>query len=458
MMTPRFANIPEAYAQIMQAALDAVEPRRAVLNALNSRLWETARAQGLRDPETAGRVLVLGAGKAAAPMAQGVVDSLRAGIRLSGLVVTKHGHGLQESDGALPGVRVVEATHPLPDAAGLAAGEEILRIAESATEDDLVIALISGGGSALLEALAPPITLEDWQRTTSLLLASGATITEINTLRKRLSRIKGGQLARAVAPASLITLVLSDVVGSPLDAIASGPTVPDKSSWRDAWQVVEKYQLQTRLPESVRTRLQAGVVRQLPENPGEGDPVFARALTRIVGDNQIATSAAAAMAQSLGYHVEVRTNALEGEAAEVARTLVAEAIAYRERALLSGASLPACLMWGGETTVTLGDGHGRGGRNQEMALAAALALEGQQGIHLIALATDGTDGPTDAAGGWASGETVDRARGKDVDLARALARHDAYSALQRIGALLETGPTRTNVNDIAFVFIEPNKE
>jgi len=450
------AALPKPIRSILEAAIEAVDPNHAVKNALRrdgDRLVVGNMAYNLDEIE---RVLIIGAGKAAAPMAEAVefalYDLVKPG-RLHGCVVTKYGHGLDPDDRTLiGGVRIEEAAHPVPDAAGVAAGTRLLRLAEAATANDLVVAVISGGGSALLEALPEGVSLEDWQQVTALLLECGASITEVNTLRKRLSLVKGGQLARACHPARVVTLVLSDIVGSPLDAIASGPTVPDSTTWRDAWAVVEKYALAERLPASVLARLEAGLRGELPETPKPGDPVFDGSQVMIVGDNTVATTAAAHSATELGYSVEVRTNALEGEAAEVARHLVQEAVAYQVRA--GAESLPALLIWGGETTVTLGSEYGAGGRNQEMALAAALALEGTRGITFVAFATDGTDGPTDCAGGWANGETAARARDMGADLGAALASHAAYDALEKIDALIVTGPTRTNVNDIAFVFIE----
>lgn len=448
------AAIEARQRDVLEAALVAVDPRDAVQRVL---AWQSDAVvvNGVHHPVSpGGRVWVLGAGKAAASMAQGVEVALAPWVesgQLGGLVVTKYGHGHEEEGEALRAIRVVEAAHPVPDAAGVAAGESLLRMANAATDKDVVIALISGGGSALLEALPEGVTLDDWQRTTALLLESGAGIGDVNALRKRLSLIKGGQLARACFPAPVVTLVLSDIVGSPLDAIASGPTVPDSTTWQDAWAVVEKYRLQDRLPARVRLRLLAGVQGDLPETPKDGDPVFAQHQSVIVGDNAVATAAAMRCAEALGYAVEVRTNALEGEAAEVAVRLIEETRAHQ-------AHMPrgtrALLMWGGETTVTLGKDYGLGGRNQEMAVAAARSLDGVSGITFVALATDGTDGPTDCAGGWADGGTAQRARDAGIDLAAVLARHSAYNALKTIDALLVTGPTRTNVNDIAFAFVE----
>ncbi|HXF60504.1 MAG TPA: DUF4147 domain-containing protein, partial [Caldilineaceae bacterium] len=328
----------------------------------------------------------------------------------------------------------------------------LLALVEEAGPDDLVIALLSGGGSALLVAPAPGISLADLQAMTDALLASGATIHEINCLRKHCESLKGGQLARAVAPANLLTLALSDVVGSPLDVIASGPTVPDATTWDDAWAIVRRYDLAEKLPHSILARLQAGREGRLPDTPKAGDPIFARSHTLVVADNRVAALAAAGRAAELGYNPLLLTTYLEGEAAQVAR--VAVALAREVQAHGQPVAPPACLILGGETTVTLGSNPGRGGRNQELALAAALALDGSQGITIASLATDGTDGPTDSAGGLADGGTVARGRALGLDPEDHLRRHDAYPYLRATHDLLLTGPTQTNVNDLVFVFVD----
>ncbi len=317
--------------------------------------------------------------------------------------------------------------------------------------DDLVLALISGGGSALLEAPAD-ITLADLQGMTDVLLACGATINEINCLRKHMSRVKGGQLARAASPATLVTFVLSDVVGSPLDVIASGPTVPDRSTWADAWAVVEKYALADSLPATVMARLRAGVRGEVPDTPKAGDPIFARATTQIVGDNRVAALAACRRSQELGYHALLLTTYVEGEAREVAKL----AVALAREVVASGQPLPApaCLILGGETTVTLGPAPGQGGRNQELALAAAVGITGDARITIASLATDGSDGPTDSAGGLVDGATGALGAQAGLDASALLQRHDAYPYLRATGDLLISGPTQTNVNDLIFVWVE----
>lgn len=459
-MTIEITGLPNPdHAAILAAALDAVDPYQAVAAALHVEGTNLTIAGTTIDLAPYRRALVLGAGKAAAPMAEAVEWTLKDAFktrlyadRVEGLVVTKYDHGLDGDQFTLLGkVEVVEAAHPVPDAAGLQAGARILALAEGATADDLVIVVLSGGGSALLEALPDGISLDDLQAMTALLLASGATITELNTVRKHLSRIKGGQLARALTPACVSTLVLSDVVGSPLDAIASGPTVPDTTTWEDVAQILDRFSLWDRLPGAVAERLRAGMSGALPDTPKPGDPCFADTLVEIVGDNRVAALAAQAKAIELGYDAEIITNALEGEAAEVARQIVADAVALQNHPLEHQNT--KLLLYGGETTVTLGNSPGKGGRNQEMALASALALERTRGITFVALATDGTDGPTDAAGGWADGESAQRARALGLNPEEALATHSAYDYLNSAVNLLVTGPTRTNVNDLIFVFV-----
>lgn len=436
---------------ILRAALDAVRPDLAVkaqLRREGSRLFVAGTAIDL---DACRRVLVLGAGKAGAPMTQAVEELL--GDRLAGgLVVVKTGHG-----GPTRAVELCEAGHPTPTPAALDAGARVLALAQDAGPEDLVLVLLSGGGSALLEATAG-VSLADLQQMTAALLACGATINEINCLRKHMSLLKGGQLARAVHPARLVTLVLSDVVGSPLDVIASGPTVPDPTTWADAAAVVEKYGLAGQLPPAVLARLAAGLAGDLPDTPKAGEACFAGNQVVIVGDNRVAALAALREAEALGYRGLLLSTFVEGEA----RTVAAVAVAVAQEVRASGHPLPppACLILGGETTVTLGAGlqdSGLGGRNQELGVAAALALQGVTGVTLAALATDGSDGPTDSAGALVDGETVARGAARGWSAANALQRHDAYPFLQMTGDLLRSGPTQTNVNDLLVILVEPGE-
>ncbi|GIV76755.1 glycerate kinase [Litorilinea aerophila] len=431
--------------QILEAGLKAVDPAAATRRFLQREGHRLTVAGRTYDLDRYRHIYVIGAGKAGAPMAQAVEAVL--GDRLTGgLVVVKTGHA-----GPTHTVELVEASHPRPDEAGVEAGRRILELAQSAGEEDLVIALLSGGGSALLVAPAEGLTLADIQAMTDALLACGATINEINCLRKHCSAVKGGQLARAVYPATLVTLALSDVVGSPLDVIASGPTVPDSSTWADAWAIVERYELAQKLPRPILARLEAGLAGQIPDTPKPGDAVFERCQTVVVADNRTAALAARAQAQALGFHTLLLSTFVEGEAAQVAR--VVAALGKEIRASGEPVQPPACLILGGETTVTLGPEPGQGGRNQELALAAAVALAGTQGITVVSLATDGTDGPTDSAGGLADGATVARGRAAGLDAEAHLRRHDAYPFLAATDDLLRSGPTQTNVNDLIFVFV-----
>jgi glycerate 2-kinase len=381
------------------------------------------------------RILVLGVGKAGAAMAASA-ETVLGGRVSGGFVVVKDGYRV-----ATARVEVVEAGHPVPDARGVAASARVLELATSATADDLVLFLVSGGGSALTPAPAPPVTLEEKQALTRLLLAAGATINELNAVRKHLSRFKGGLLARAAAPATVLTLALSDVIGDPLDVIASGPTAPDPTTYADALAVLDRRGVLEGAPRAIVERLRAGAGGALAETPKPGDPVFARVTNLVIGNNALVADAAAAEAERRGYRPHVLTRALQGEARDTARDLVA-----RARALPA----PAALIAGGETTVTV-RGRGRGGRCQEFALAAALALEAGESLVVLAAGTDGTDGPTDAAGGVVDAATLARGRAAGADAARALADNDAHAFLSAAGACIVSGPTNTNLLDLYLI-------
>ncbi len=443
---------------LQRTALEAVDPYAAVRRHLvregnslrfSGQRWPATESWGARDP----RVTLISVGKAAVPMAAAAAEVLGAWM-LSGIVVTKYGHraGYQ-----LPSrLNIVEAGHPVPDAEGLRAGREVVAHLQGACEDDvghgcdLVMVLLSGGASALLPAPAPGLELEHLQQTTDLLLRAGATIVEMNVVRKHLSQLKGGRLARLASPVPVATLVLSDVVGDPLDVIASGPTSPDPTTYRDALEILERYALEDRVPSEVRAHLVTGLAGELEETPKPDDPLFDRVLNTLVGSNRIAAEAVVAKAGELGYHCLLLSTFIEGEAREIAK--VAVACARSIRADSHPLAPPACLVWGGETTVTV-RGEGKGGRNQELALAAALGLEGMDNLALLALATDGTDGPTDAAGAVVDGTSIRRARDLGWDPRAVLRDNDAYSLLEDTEDLLLTGPTGTNVNDILVLLV-----
>jgi len=389
-------------------------------------------------------VLVLGAGKAGARMASAVEELL--GERIStGLVIVKYGHSLP-----LSRIEIVDAGHPLPDEAGLEGTRRIIELLRGATEKDLVIFLISGGGSALLPCPVNEITLEEKQRTTQVLLGCGARIHEANALRKHLSRVKGGRLARLASPATLVSLILSDVVGDSLDAIASGPTVPDSSSFADCLNVVEKYELWEKIPPRVRAYLEAGAKGAVEETPKAGDPIFQNVRNVIVGNNRMALEAARLKAEDLGYHTLLLSSCMEGDPKVVAG--VHAAIAKEIIATDHPVPRPACVLSGGETTVTL-RGAGLGGRNQELALAAAAGIDGAEGVVVLSGGTDGTDGPTDAAGAIVDGSTLQRGRERGLDAADFLRRNDSHTFFRATGDLLVTGPTFTNVMDLHVVLV-----
>lgn len=429
---------------VLAAALDAVDPAEAVRRALRldgDVLW----AGGVPiDLGRYRRVLVIGGGKASASMTRAVEMIL--GERITaGVVNVKYGYTAPTAR-----VEVREAGHPVPDAAGVAGTRAMLELLRDAGPDDLVLCLISGGGSALMTLPVEGVSLEDMQALTGALLRSGAPIQAINSVRKHLSQVQGGQLARLAYPATMVTLILSDVVGSPLDVIASGPTVPDTSTFADALDVIERYRIVDGVPPSIRHHLARGKAGEVPDTPKPGDPVLARVHNVIVADNARAAQAAAEHAEVLGLHTLLLSTYVEGEAREVAK--VVAALAKEIAAYGRPVSCPACLILGGETTVTV-RGQGRGGRNQELALAAALAIEGLDGLLIASLATDGTDGPTDAAGGLVDGTTVARGAALGLSARAALDGNDAYPYLERVGDLLVTGPTNTNVNDLIGVFV-----
>lgn len=432
-------------ARILQAALGAVEPAAAVRRYLSRQGRWLIVGEHRYDLDSIRNVFLVGVGKAGAPMAQAATDIL-GGALTRGVVVIKKGHAFQEK---LPSLEILEAAHPVPDKRGVKATRRIISLLESAGKEDLVICLISGGGSALLTSPAERVSLQDTQGLTKLLLRCGATIHEINTLRKHLDRVKGGGLARIVSPARVETLILSDVIGDDLDVIASGPTVPDSTTFAEAWEIVKKYNLQGRIPEAIRRHLLDGKAGEIPETPKPGDPVFERVQNHIVGNNLQAANAALQQAKREGFNAQLLSEPLEGEARQVGAALATllGQMTQTEQPI----PRPACLIAGGETTVTL-RGDGLGGRNQELALGAVKPLATLTRVALVALATDGEDGPTDAAGAVVTEATLRRAREAGLASADFLARNDAYHFFLPLGDLLCIGPTYTNVNDLTLLF------
>ncbi|HYO48912.1 MAG TPA: glycerate kinase [Chloroflexia bacterium] len=423
---------------VLGAALAAVDPYRAVLRALQSTQVGDAR-----------RVYVLGAGKAGAAMSRAAEEAF--GERIAGgLVLVKDGHGMPGGE-QLERIELVEASHPIPDRRGVGATGRLLEIADSAGEDDLVVCLISGGGSALLTAPAKGISLEDVQATTQLLLRAGATINELNAVRKHLSQVAGGLLARRAAPAEVLSLILSDVTGSPLDVIASGPTAPDSTTYANALVVLERYDLAGKVPHAVLDRMRLGAEGTLPETPKPGDTLFERVSNHIVASNVIAVEAAASRAEEMGFDTSIMSTYVEGEAREVGKVLAG--IAKEVAAYGRPVRRPGCVLFGGETTVTV-RGSGVGGRNTELALSAAIELEGMgPDIVVASLATDGGDGTSPSAGAIADGTAIARATALGHDAQAALASNDSYTFWAALGDAIITGPTGTNVNDVMAVFV-----
>jgi hydroxypyruvate reductase len=430
--------------QIFDAAVRAVDPGEAIRRHVVREGTRLTIGRERVDLASVRQIVAVGLGKAGAPMAAAVEEIL--GDRIArGVVVTKYGHVQPTKT-----IRIHEAGHPVPDDAGIAGAQALLDHVTGLGPDDVVLVLISGGGSALTPAPVAGITLAEKQALTKALLACGADIREMNTLRKHISRIKGGQLARAAAPARVFTLILSDIVGDPLDAIASGPTVPDPRTYGDALAILDKYRIRQDIPASIRTYLEAGAAGKVPETPKPDDPLFARVKSVMVASNIQALEAAKAEAQRLGFQALILSSFIEGETREIAR--MHAALAQEVRASGHPCRPPVCLITGGETTVTL-KGKGKGGRNQEFALAAALDIAGLPGVVILSAGTDGTDGPTDAAGALADGDTVGRAMAAGLSPRAALDGNDAYPFFQRLDDLLITGPTRTNVMDVRLVLV-----
>ena len=414
---------------IFKAALHAANPAEGVAGRL-------AR----EDLKRYRHIYVVGAGKAGAAMARAAERVL--GRRIAcGLLNVKYGH-----IAPLRRIELNECGHPVPDQRGVEGARRIAEIAASAGPDDLMLCLISGGASALLPLPADPIALDEKQEVTKLLLACGASIHEINAVRKHISQIKGGQLARLAYPAQVLSLLLSDVIGDNLDVIGSGPTAPDASTFALARSILDKYGILQRVPASIRERIERGCRGRIPETPKQGDPIFARVRNVVIGSNRLAVVAAAARARQLGFRTLVLSTFVEGETREIARmhAAIAKEIVYAGRPLKP----PACVITGGETTVTL-RGDGLGGRNQEFVLSAAMDIAGLENVVVLSAGTDGSDGPTDAAGAIADGRTLTR----NPRAPEFLARNDSYRYFEGLGDLIVTGPTNTNVMDVRLILV-----
>ncbi len=387
---------------------------------------------------------VFGAGKATAPMAATIENMIDEKIT-GGIVTVKYGHVTD-----LKHINLIEAGHPIPDESGKRGASAILNLAKNVKEDDLILCLISGGGSALLPFPYDGLTLKDKQDTIKTLLSCGATIHEINTIRKHISKIKGGRLAQAVYPATLVTLILSDVVGDDLDVIASGPTVPDSSFFYDCKNIFLRYNIIEKIPKNILNHIKSGISGEINETPKPLDPVFDKTYNLIIGSNVESLMSAKEKAERLGYNVLLLSSMIEGETRFIAQ--VHGAIAREIIKTGNPLPLPACILSGGETTVTI-TGNGLGGRNQEFALSASIDISGQKNIVMLSGGTDGTDGPTDAAGAFSDNFTLKRAEEMGLDPYRFLANNDSYHFFQKLGDLFITGPTNTNVMDLRIVLV-----
>jgi glycerate 2-kinase len=428
---------------LLSSALQAVDPYEAVYRSVARRGPTLHIGNQDYDLRRYRRIFAVGAGKASARMALALEQRL--GARLTGgLIVVKYGHTAPTTI-----VGLHQAGHPVPDPSGQQAARRMLTLVEQLTADDLVFVLLSGGASSLLPAPAPGVTLADKQQTTALLLRSGATIHEINAVRKHLSAMKGGRLA-AATPARIISLILSDVLGDDLGTIGSGPTAPDRSTYAEAAQILRRYRIWTKVPSNVRARLLTGGQGGYPESPKPGARLFRRVQNRIIGNNQAAVATLAAEATRSGLQPLVLTTFLQGEAREAAKWF--GALAREIVATARPARRPACTIAGGELTVTV-RGTGRGGRAQEFALAAAREIAGLRHVWIAGFGTDGTDGPTDAAGAVVDGQTLARAARLHVDPVDALDRNDAYHFFKTVGGHIRTGPTGTNVNDLYVLIV-----
>jgi hydroxypyruvate reductase len=443
-------NLRSVAKKIFRAALSAVDPDKAVRNYLSLK-GDTLTLSGMTgqkerhyDLSRFKRIFVVGAGKAAVPMARACEDIFQKRIQ-EGIVITKYGHS-----GPLRYIKTVEAGHPVPDESGLAGAKEIVGLLKACRDGDLVICLTSGGCSALLPLPSPPVTLSENQKLTGLLLRSGATIHEINAVRKHISMTKGGNLAKLAYPATVINLILSDVIGDNLDIIGSGPFVADSSTFQDAWDVLAKYGLTDQAPKNVIKRLQAGRKKTIEETPKQGNICFRNVGNVIIGSNLMALKAAETVANKEGFHTLLLSSRLQGEARELAKFYAAIAQEIGESRYPYPS--PVCILGGGEPTVTV-RGKGRGGRNTELALACAIEIQGLRKTVFLAAGTDGTDGPTDAAGAVVNGLSYRNAVKRGIEPEHYLEQNDSYTLFQKTRELLMTGPTRTNVMDVHVLLV-----
>ena len=428
--------------ELFYAAVEAASPYSAVRNNLRfsaSSKKLTIKKQISLDLRPYRRIFVIGAGKGVCPMAKAVEEILGESIT-GGLVVTRYGHSL-----TLKRIEVLEAGPPIPDASGVAAAERIIKIAERAGEDDLVIFLLTGGASALVPSPAGGISLTDKQKVTRLLVNSGATIDEINVVRKHLSRIKGGRLAETAFPAKVLTLIVSDVVGSDMSSIGSGPTAPDPTTFKGALKILKRYAIYSRAPRDITAFLRKGAKGAVVETPKPGHRAFERCVNVILTDNATALAAAKKKGASLGLKTLILSSTITGNTREAAGFFAS--ILKEIKGSGNPVSRPACVLMGGETTLKV-TGRGKGGRNQEFALACAITLAGATGVSVLAAGTDGTDGPTVAAGAFSMPDTLKKAQALGLDPEKYLVANDSYNFFKPVNGLFITGPTGANVMDV----------
>ena len=435
---------------IFSKALSAVDPSKILKERIRiERDRLSIKMQGdsekIFDLKTFHKIVLVGSGKASSSMARAIEELF--GERMTkGVITTKYGHLLP-----LKQTQIIEAGHPIPDRKGYEGARKIQRLLKESGPNDLVIFLLSGGGSALLPFPADGIELKEKQEVTQLLLDSGADIKEINTVRKHISWMKGGWVAKWAYPSTVIALILSDVVGDQLDVIGSGPTVPDPSTFEEAWEILKKYGLLNEITPSIRKHLQSGREGKVEETPKPGEVAFEKVSNILIGSNILALREAKKEAESLGFNTLILSSSIEGETREASRFHTAVA----KEVISSGNPIPrpACILSGGETTVII-KGKGLGGRNQEFVLAGALEISGVEKVVLLSGGTDGTDGPTDASGALADHTTVRRAKTMGLNPKAHLENNDAYPFFQKLGDLLITGPTHTNVMDVRIILVD----
>ncbi len=440
-MKMNFRSVAE---QIFLAGVDSVLPDKIIRHHISTNGSDLRIGPLKLSLSEINCIYLIGAGKASAFMAREVEVILDDRIT-GGIIIVKYGHGCE-----LKNVKVAEAGHPEPDANGFKASEDILKIAGNANENDLVICLLSGGGSALLADCPDGCSAEDLIKVNNLLLRCGADIKEINAVRKHLSKIKGGQLAKAVWPATLVSLILSDVIDDPLDVIASGPTAPDTSTFKDALNIIGNYNLQKIVPDSVLKYLRGGERGKYPETLKVSDQVFNKTTNLIVGNNKTALDASLIRAVEYGFNAFIMSNKIQGNSVEAAEYIVRNALEYKKKRI---AKKPGCLLFGGETTLEV-KGNGLGGRNQHLALSAAEMIMNEPGITILSAGTDGTDGPTDAAGAVVDSNTFNKALSKKINPREYLRNFDSYNFFNHAGGHIVTGPTMTNVMDMVIAIVE----